>query len=170
MKKFSIFSAALSAPVGLCIYNVLYNRSDFFKAPLYYILNIFIAIIFAYFLTQHKTDERKRKDLAVNLISKIQLSLEESRTYNIKNDEDLNYIRITQRSVNNRLHLLEKNSDKLKITDELDYVNKEFARYWEFVSTHISDLSYLKKSEKELFNFITNIMDKLEEIIFKVFD
>lgn len=44
----------------LIIYNLLYN-GDFFKIPLYALVNIIIAVLFAYYLTQLKNDERKKK-------------------------------------------------------------------------------------------------------------
>lgn len=147
----------------LAICNIKHNE-DFFKIPLYNILNLFIAVVIAYYLTQRKNDERKLKEKAEELIDKIQNKLNSGQAYNITSSEDIAYVLLMHRSISNWLRLLEKLKDKLKFKNELAYINENFRSYKEFIGNHVSDLDYLSKSRKELENYILLMDNKLDEI------
>lgn len=157
---FGLFSLAIVVLAG---YNIK-SYVKFFETPLYSILNLLVAVIFAYFFTQKKNDERKLKENAENLINKIQVKLNDPRAYKILSKEDANHLKIIQRDVDNIINILDSVKEKLNSVDEINYIKSNFLSYTEISGNHIEDIDYLVKSEKDLLNKITLIDNKLDFI------
>lgn len=150
------------------IYNAALNEDvkNYLSVPFYAIINICIAIFIAFFLTQHKTDVRKRKETAEAIIGKILMNLSNENMYKITCKDSLDYIRVTQRSVYNRLNMLKQHEKEFNLEhDDLEHVLCNFELYWQNVSNHIGDLEHLKKCEAELYNLLTNVTNSLERMV-----
>jgi len=163
------FIAPVAILALLLMYNVSQNKLDYFQIPLYTILNLMVAIIFAFYLTQCRTDERKQKESAEHLIGKILLDLTDVYMYNIGSEKDVQCIRIAQRSIHNRIEGLKAMSNKLGVEEEVCYIDDQFRQYWDFISDHINDIDYLSKSQSQLLNYVANVQNKLEEAIRKLY-
>lgn len=146
------------------------SKSMYFFVPFSNILTIFVAFFFAFYITQGKNDERKQKDLHEKHINKILISIDDKKMYVIKNEEDIKYIRIAQKGIKNRINLLSKQNAYWLNKDDIEYVEKEFAQYWEVISEHINDIPHLSNAQLELYNHIVNITGKLEEMLLGLYN
>lgn len=160
--------------LSLLIYSIVNASTNggigsYFSIPLYAIINISIAVFFAYFLTQGKNDTRKKKEIAVTIIEKILRDLVNEKMYKISSQDTINHIRITQRSVHNRLGMLNEYKKEFKLNDSLNYVLTNFDTYWTTISNHIHDMEYLGKSESELFNLLINSTNCLEKMVIDLY-
>ena len=81
--------------------------------------------------------------------------------YVINDENDVGYIRITQRSIFSHIKLLKEILDKLEMKEEI----KDVDNYWTFVSEHIDQKNYLRDSKTTLQNIIVVIRGKLENIL-----
>lgn len=163
MKKALLFVFFGIGIVGLAYYNVK-NNTDFFDAPIYTIINILVAVFFAYYLTQRKTDERKLKEKAECIIDKIQLAINDERSYKITSKNDVDFLKIKQRTVSNQIEVLSTLNDKLKFTEKIMYIRDRYVEYKELTGNHIEDIEHLTKSETDLLNKILLIDNKLDEM------
>lgn len=164
----------LLIPGVLFIYNVglaFYHKRllEYFNTPLYAVINMLIAIVFAYFLTQYKNDRRQKREIIESIINKLLDDFSNSKMYSIDCNSDIEHIRITQRSVNNRLGLLKDCVNEFKLEKDIEYAKQQFTIYWDTISNHINDVEHLKKSRQELFNLVTNITNGLEKSIIKLY-
>lgn len=141
---------------------------SYIKMPIYNIVNCFIAFFIAYVFAQARTDFRKNKDVACAVIDRILVDLSDSRMHSICNESDINFVRLRQRSINNRLELLKNFQNIFDIRDGISYTQKEYQAYWDFFSNHIYDIEYLKKSSTELMNHIQNMSNQLEKLIIDI--
>lgn len=154
--------------ISLFIYNFK-NNSTFFDIPVYTILNLIVATFFAFYLTQKKQDERKFKETAERLIYKIQNTISSEKMYRIKNEKDIEDLKLTHRTISNRIETLDKLKDKLNYKKEIEYIKDKFKTYRELFGNHINDVNHLTNSERDLFNFIELIDNKLDEILLSLF-
>lgn len=138
--------------------------AEYLTAPLYTILNIFVAVIFAFFLTQYKSDLRKRKEIVEKLSEKIINDFSNDKMFTITSEETIKHIRIAQRSVDNRINLLKEYEKEMGIKDDISYVSENFQTYWQTISNHIDDIEHLTKAKDELFHCTTNIINRLERM------
>lgn len=171
MKKETFKGTLIFLVFGMVVltgYNIKYNTS-FFQAPIYTILNLIVAVFFAYFLTQRKNDERKLKEKAENLIDKIQIVINDKRFVHITSKEDIEFLLMMQRSISNRVEILIGLKDKLIFPKEIEYIKENFTSYKEIIGNHFQDVDYLSKSEKDLYNKIMLIDSKLDEMRIKLY-
>lgn len=171
MKKVSKWLLPLTFIVAILIYTICFteDKIEYFKVPFYHLLNISIAFLFAFFVTQRKNDERKQKDMHEKLINKIYNAIDNEKMYIINSEEDLKYITITRRGIRNRMDLLEKQTMRWIKKDDVAYLKNEFNDYWDILSEHISDIEYLKKSQDVLYKNIGNITYKLQEMLLNLY-
>jgi len=170
IKKYFPLLLSLMLPIVLFIHNLISaikqeKVSNFFEAPLYTIINIFIAIFFAYFMTQYKNDTRRKKEIVESIVNKLLADFCDKRMYCITCESDITHIRITQRSIANRINLLKEYEKEFKIADDIKYISDNYQLYWDTISNHITDLEHLKKSENDLLNIVTKAKNRLEKII-----
>lgn len=147
--------------IALGTYNIVFNK-DFFKTPLTTLVSVLVAIILSYYLTQRKVDDRRRKEKIDQLLYKIQgIVLEDN--FIIVQDTDL----ILHRSVANKIQYLEKNIPN-EIRDDVNRLANIFKDYRYFYGEHYKDDDYMKKSKKDLLNYITKIDDICDSIHMKL--
>jgi len=173
MKKQWLWLSFLLIPFLLFIYSFIIAVAGksvkvFFDVPLYAILNIVIAILFAYYLSQRNTDRRKKITLLENVIDKLIHVLDIECLCNICDESDIEHIRIAQRSAQNKIALLKDFEKDFKIEKEVTYIKQKFDSYWEIVSNHLNDVNHLKNSKKELVSSITAVIDKLEYLVIRI--
>lgn len=161
----------LIVPAVILVYSVVMSLcrgketlTSYFIVPLYHIINIFIAIFFAYYLTQARNDERKKREILDGLISSILNDITDSRMYNISCESDVDYIRITQRSVKNKMDLISRLLHDLNLPLSVTQSKDYFDFYWSHVSENISSIVKLQNDRKLLMNQISIISDKLDEL------
>lgn len=143
---------------------------SYFTVPFGSILTFGTALLVAYFFTQQRTDERKRVEIFCEYLHEIEDLLSDDR-FIIKSNDDYNYIRIKQRTVKNRLDLLDKNKDFLsryKIEDKVKYMYERFNDYWELVSVHAGEIDRLRSHENELMNILECVIDRSKDIKFRI--
>ncbi len=154
----------LAFVTSIGIYNII-NNKKFFDASITALLTIVIAIIFSYWFTQIKSDKRKRSEKIDSMLYKIQSIISDPGFLSVETDEICRKNLIAHRSVGNKITYLKKicedGSDvKVKVLE----LETEFGRFREFYGDHYCDKEYMKKSEKELLNYVTKIDDKADEI------
>lgn len=136
----------------------------YFNVPFKDLLNILFLSLVVYFFVEYKNDERSRKQSLDWVIKKVISRLEDPRMYKITQGSDVDHIRITQRSINNEIDIIEDCAVVFCYEEEAKYCQDAFKEYWAFLSDHLSDTEYLAKSETTLFNIISNIIWRLEVI------
>lgn len=168
-KTICFLSLVVVPIVGLCGYNAFRNET-FFEINIGTAIAALIAIVISYFLAQNATDERKKKEIIDDLICQIKSLVSDDCCYLIDDNANKETILSKTRNIANCISVLKrldfKNIDKTNV----DYISKEFDQYNDLIGEHIDDLSYLRKSNKELQNHIRLIDNKLDEIRFKLYN
>lgn len=67
------------------------------------------------------------------------------------------------RRINNKIHLLENHKDKLRYTNEINYIINEFNCYREILGEIVTFEEYVEQKQ-QLSKIMMNIDDKLDEI------
>lgn len=136
--------------------------------PFSSILTICVAVFISYFLTQQRNDKRKFTDTNLIIIERLFAILSSSKLYTITTDEDITFIRISQKRIDNGFDILSKNIENENMLAKVTYMRNQLNMYWEHISNHINDFNFLQKSQPELLNYITNIEGRLSELMFDV--
>lgn len=148
----------------LCIYNVLYN-DKFFKVSVTSLLTIFIAVIFSYWFVQRKNDKRNKNEKIDKMVYKIQEIVCGSDFISSVNEDMSRKNLIRHRSVANKItYLKDVCGENNEVKSAIIEIEKEFESFREFYGNHYKDQEYMEKSQNELFNYITKIDDKADEI------
>lgn len=161
---------------GLTIATAIGNffcNEEFFSASITQVLTLGITLSVAFWATQYKTDLRKMKEHAEEIIHKLQALVSHPNFYSIPftGDEELikKQINSTNRKINNCLSVLAEYGKTLKFEDEFKYIQSEFEVYKYRMGEHINDLEYLSKSENEFKRTAENIDSKCDYIILKLY-
>lgn len=131
-------------------------------------MTIIIALFVTYYLTERKNDIRKLNSKIENICSNMQSYLrEEYKVIPSKTNKEKVLMNI--RYISNKIHILEKLSDKNKeIKNAVNYVKIEHNKYKEFVTDNLDqeDEYFQEEKRQEKINSMKNKMDnKLDEII-----
>lgn len=166
MKKlfYGAFFTALIISATLWIkYNII-NNEKFLIAPLYSIITILIAVVLTFFFNQFLIEKRRKKENLLRVVQKTIVELDEPCLI-INSEHDIIATRMLQQSIRNHIKMLSENKLFSKNNKKLlGLVEKDFNEYWDFISEHISDVDYLKKSQSTLNKHIQNAKNKLDEI------
>ena len=138
----------------------------YLSIPFSNILSICVAVFISYFLTQRKSDERKFVDTSLMIIERLFSILSNPRLYTITIDEDITFIKISQKRIDNGLSVLANNLKDSEMLSKVTYTKQQLDTYWEHISNHITDFNHLQKSQPELLNHISNMEGKLSELMF----
>ena len=149
------------------IINALRNP-DFIKMSLYNVLTLYIAIIIAYYFSQSKNDERKRKEKLEEIISKIQSSVTSEEAY-ITEETTKDEITMFQRNLSQKITVLSSFAIKYKIEEETKYIYDRFYEYKDFIGDHLTDMPFLQKSRIDLKKWLDLIDNKCDEIKLKLY-
>lgn len=159
--------ALVVAVVSFC-----YN-DDFWKVNAAQALTLILTICVAFWATQIKNDERKKKEHAEQILRKIQAIVTDESFYSISAScevlDNKKRINIANRSLSNNIDMLKRYGELLGFKDGAEYIAKEFKDYREFVSEHIEDVEYLSKSETTLKKYAENIDAKCDWIVMELY-
>ena len=166
--KRSLF--VLFFPATLLVYNICYGDIEhFFSAPLYVIINMVIAIIFAFYLTQQLANRRRNVDHISNTINRMIKGLEDSRMYHFNTQSgDTSYGYIEHSLLLSRLKLLDGSKEKLKYENEIARVRDSVRSWWGIFSETMCNERLSRESEKSLRYHVTLAISALEEIQLKI--
>lgn len=155
MKYVKIFLGILFS-IGLFIfgfYNMCHNNK-FWETNFTTLVSIAIAVLISYFFVQHRTDERRKQEKIDKLLYKIQGTILDENFLIIK-EEDL----IIQRSIVNKIGYIKENVKNKNNKKDVERIEELFSQYRDFYGNHYLDVEYMKKSNKELQNYISRIDD-----------
>lgn len=165
-KNILIFLLVL-AVACLAVYNLITNLKDFFTTSMVPLLSVLVVIFISYFLTQIKTDERRKLDCIEKIINKIQNEMKHSKTFQVSSLEENKMALLYQKSIANKIeYIISLNIDVIK--DQMKYVETEFFSLRELYGNHMHDSDYMDKSKDDIEKRIVNITDKCDEIMLKL--
>ena len=171
MKNYNWVLAFLALPIGLLIYNLHYTQDvcNYFETPVYHIINMFIAILFAFFLTQSLTDHRRKIDSLKTMIKSATVFLEDCRmhTFNVATREYA-YGYARHKVLKEVLDFLEPYKIKYKFDDELEQAKKELSEWWRIFSDVMFVQALADRHGRKLSIHIANISINLEKIHIKI--
>ncbi len=145
-----LWALSMLGLIILIVYNIR-NNSNFFITSIHFIINIIIAIVFAYYLVQNKNDERKRKEIAEKVLRDIQLlSLTKLVDSPVDKLEFMKKILMHKRSLNNKIKALEGIGDALGINEHIKYIKDKFEEY-EALIDEMNKENYQGSSDKIMF-------------------
>lgn len=156
--------------VGIAIYNIVVNKTDFLDASIYQVLSLLFAITITYLLTQKKNDERRKNDMLDKMILGIQKDISEKSLVRYETEEEQTIALLQQKSLANRLEYLKDKKTCADIADEVDYISREMEHLREFYGSHMKDKDYMEKSSADIEKYIVNITDKCFYIRLKLYD
>jgi hypothetical protein len=171
MKKYTILLFLL-LPLGLLFYNIVSAQdiSKYFETPLYAIINIFIAVLFAYFLTQHQTDRRREIDFLNDLIKRIIVVLENQQMIQFDVAAGGWMYGYTQHEfITQRFDSLGKHLNRLSLKDDLSEAKNELENWWIIFSEVMADQDLANECLIQLHEHIKRVIFSLEKIQSKIF-
>ena len=149
------------------------KSNAFWNVTIAQLLTPLIALFFAFWATQYKTDQRKAKEHAEKIIVKLQEIVSNEKFYVISASEEQSAkqkeIGLTNRKISNYLSILRQYGETLGFLEDIKYIEAEFGTYKQTVGDHIADLDYLSKTESEFRRIAENIDSKCEAIILKFY-
>ena len=168
-----IFEVLLfSAIIFTLVYNLIVNES-FLSSNITQVLTLLLTLGVLFIAVQYKTDQRKMKEKAEDIIRKIQILVTETSFFKIdpKADQDDTVKRIstTNRKINNCISILSEYGKNIGCSEDIDYIKSQFSTYRDRIGEHIYDLDYLSKSENEFKRISENIDTKCDTIILSLY-
>ena len=158
--------------VGYAIYyNIKNNSSSFWISSISDIVTIIIAIVFAYYFVERKSDNRKQKEIIEKNINKIQKYIYDEEIYNIISKESNNSLTrsIKIRKIKNLITYLTDYAKKFNFTNQMDEVSKNFKEYQSTTEAMTQDNDFSEKSKNNVKRIIETLDDNLEEILHKIY-
>lgn len=149
---------------SLFFYNLI-NNDTFFSAPFTSLMTVGVALFVSYGLVQSRNNRRKKSDKLSNLLYKIQGIIRQEEFVESQSERIQRRNLIMQRSVGNKIEYLKKGCEKdTSLKKLVEQMEEEFLRFREFYGEHYKDQDYMRKSEKELMNFIVKMDDIADKI------
>ena len=146
------------------------NFFKYFFIPFHELVNILVLSIVVYYFVEFKNDERATKKQLEEITNRIIRRLENQRMLNIKNKDDVDFIRIEQRIIFNEIASLEKYANKFDYELEIKRCKNIFGEYWHFVSENIYDFKELNDKRIRLHSYLANVINSAEEITLKLYN
>lgn len=161
----------ISSTIYTIYYNLKTDLSSFLNSSITDILALTIAIIFAYYFVERKSDERKQKEIIEKNIEKIQNYIYDDEIYYIKSKEANDSLtrRIKIRKINNLITYLADYSKKFDFDKKMDELSKNFLEYKGTTEAMSEDNDFSDKSKNNVKRIIETIDDNLEEILHKIY-
>ena len=142
----------------------------YFHVPFAELLNILVLGGRIYWFVEYKNDKRKQKEFLQGIAERIIIRASDPHMYQIKNEHDIGHIRIVQRIIANELYMLEQHRKNYFSEKDLKYCNMQLNYYWSLISDNLHDLSFLQLSEHKLENHLANIINRLESMLFELYE
>lgn len=170
MKNKTGFQILCFIPIGILILLFIFNLSDrnFFKMDFYKIASLTLVLYVSYFLTQRKMDDRRNKDIIMDILRSIanETYLMDKETLNSENSK---IFIMKLRDIENKNDLLSKIANRYGITDEVIYIREEIQRIDDIVSNHLGKKEELETVYTDIERYLTNIRYKKDAMLIKVF-
>lgn len=167
LKRSMVIFGLILYIILFCVNMLFYDK--FFEIPIYNLLNLGIAILFAYYFVQKKNDERKLKEIVENIINKIQATVADEASSNFSNPIDTKKILQILRTTNNKIQILIDLEDDLNINDDVEFIKRNFNKYRELIGSNIYNIKILQSKEKELKKQLRLIENKCDELKVKLY-
>lgn len=148
-------------------YNLKTN-DKFWEASAVNCITIGIAIVFSYYFVQRQNDRRKRKDIILSLISKIQALIGHRDMFDFS-EQEKDQITMRNRDLNNKIHILESVKDDFCISNEVAFIREKFDEYNTFIGDYIDNIDHLRQSQPSLRRPIELMDSKLTEMALKLY-
>lgn len=154
--------------VIIALINIFYlHNTKFFEFNIVNFLTLLVAAFFAFYLSSRMADEKRYNEKLDSIISKIQDIVNSDQLYKVTKSDDIRYITMRIRAVNNKLDILAKQKHT-NLNAEIEYIKKQFKEYKDNFSNHIDDLTFLQQSEYTLQRNLLLIDDKCDEMHLKL--
>lgn len=165
--NYIILAVIISLLIAFAIYNIN-NNDAFFTASLVNIITIAIAVFVSFYLVQKRTDERKRKDILLSLLTKLQSVIEDEKTYNF-DAQSKDEITMRKRDISNWIKILEDANPPYIKDEDVKFIREKFDEYSDIIGNHIDDLDALRKLKKDLKRPIDLMESKIVKIELDIF-
>lgn len=165
--KYIILIVILALLGAFAIYNIICNDS-FFTASLANIITIAIAVFVSFYLVQRWTDERKRKEIFLSLLTKLQSVIEDENAYNF-DAQSKDEITMRKRDISNWIKILEDANPPYIKDEDVKFIREKFDEYSDIIGNHIDDLDALRKLKKDLKRPIDLMESKIVKIELDIF-
>ncbi len=129
------------------------------------ILGILVTGIVLFNLTNVIASRGKKEEYFLGLIEKLQASIGDERLKNIQSEDDIEFVKMRNRKIANIIHCIDKMKlENREIRKNIENIKEQMNSYEMFFDNHLTDLGYLKKSKKELCNYIDLIDNRCDDI------
>ena len=150
-------------------YNLKENNTTFWDSSITDILTIVIAIIFAYYFVERKSD--KQKEIIEKNIQKIQKYIYDEELYSVTSKEMCNSLTrsIKIRKIKNLITYLSDYSKKFNFEKQFVEISKNFKEYQNITEAMSQDDDFTDKSNNNVKRIVETLDDNLEEILHKIY-
>lgn len=146
------------------------SRAKYFLVKFSEILNIVVLGIVAYLFVEYKNDTRAQKMLILQIIDRAIQRCSDDKMYNINNKDAISYVTYSQRGLINELNLIARSAEKYGYQVEVAYCIKKHGEYWGKISDRMSSFDKLAEVKPFISSDLQLLINKLEEISFKIYD
>lgn len=143
----------------------------FFSASMYDLTSQFVTIVFVcgfnvIAFSTNKEDDRlnKRREFICNYIEKLLMVLSDEKLLLFSND-NMNFLKMKSREISIKIEHLQNNFSDILDKSKIEYIKEEWRGYWDFISESINDLQKIESTKIVLQKNITNINNKLNEML-----
>ena len=164
---YSIFGALAVCIIVFSIINACQNE-EFWKFNLFNGLTMLWTVGFSFIVTQAFSKYQRKTDVIVKVLVKLTESIDESKTCQITEQTPKETLLMHNREISNLLSILEKTANQCGISNDVDFLKKQFEEYESLIGNHIDDMQYLARSHLELQRPIKNMCTKVYEIMLKL--
>ena len=163
-----ILAAAVAVVLIIGVFNCIVNEK-FWELSISNVLTLLVALIITFLLTQKTTEVRRKKDVVVKMLDRLYILLSDIRMVKIQSQETIDFVKIQNRTISNKITCLEKFAKDLKFEEEIRKMKTDFDSYENFFSEHMSDLDYLIKSERTFNNKMQLLDNQCDNILAKLY-
>lgn len=146
-----------------------YNLEKFWDITLKDILTFDIAIFFTFHLTQSKQDQRIKNEKINQILDDILQCTDEISKIDFTVENSNKQFTLLIRKINNKINVLKKLNVDIFEEDKITYIINQINELNIFVSEHIEDNDYLRKSKTTIEKWTNNVENKCDEIFIAVF-
>lgn len=165
--KEKIILCVMVVLIGICglISQIVNGCKIFWSMNIGDILGILVTGIVLFNLTNVIASRGKKEEYFLGLIEKLQTSISDERLKNIQSKDDVEFVKMRNRKIANIINCIDKiKLENGKIRKKIDNIKEQMDSYEAFFDNHLTDLDYLKKSKKELCNYIDLIDNRCDDI------
>ena len=155
--------------ISLILFNIYTDGSVFLKISIGQVLTLFVAIYFAFYLTQRNDDLRMRKEVYKKILEEVQEIAENRENYEISENTDMDRLKMTKRSLSNYSEMIKRYSKDLNVDYQVNKICGHVDEYINLLGNHIDDKEYLSKSTSDLFRPLELINNEVIEAMIELY-